>query len=182
MKAARRRALPAAADLLPPRACSRRFVAPADADRADRARRADPVDHDPALGARAALRRREGPGDRGPRRDHRARRGAPPTSSRRASSSPTSSPPTRSSLPGVGRPAPHLVPQGRGHRQALHTARHRAAIEREKSLAYAHDSVSRALAPSSSATTSRSASSASASTPRGARRSPRSCAAATCRP
>ena len=35
-----------------------RFVAQAEDDRADRSRGADPVDHDPALGPRAALRRR----------------------------------------------------------------------------------------------------------------------------
>ena len=43
---------------------------------------------------------------------------------RRASSSPASSPRTRSSLPGVARPAPDRVPQGRGHRRALPAARH----------------------------------------------------------
>ena len=176
---ARRRALPAAADRLRPELLER-FVAAAEA--AGLTERAALIPSITILRSaeRPALHRREGPGHRGPRRGHRARRGGRRPAGGVLRARPRAGHP-RALAARRRRPAPHLVPQGRGHRPALHTARPRAAHRKGEVARVCTRPCRHALAPSSSATTSRSASSASASTPRGARRSPRSCAAATSR-
>ena len=144
-------------------------MAQADARRADRARGADPVDHDPALGPRAcASSTRRSPASRSPRRSSSASRRA---ADQQAACFDLAARARRARAVAARRrgPAPHLVPQGRGHRPALHTARPRAAHRKGEVARACTRLCGRALAPSSSATTSRSASSASGSTRPGAR-------------
>ena len=141
MKAARRRALPPAPDLLRARA-ARGVRGRGRRDRAHRARRADPVDHDPALGPRAALHRREGRGRRGARRESSSASRRPPTSSRRASSSPTSSPTTRSRCPA----SPACTSSRSARTRASPSSAHDSASSREskgRSRSHAHDLQSR---------------------------------------
>ena len=93
-----RRALPAAADLLPHRA-ARAVHARRPRHRPDRAARADPLDLHPAQRRRHALRRHHVPGHRRPARDGARASSRRPTPSTSASRSPTSWPPTRSPSP-----------------------------------------------------------------------------------
>ena len=97
---ARRRALPAAAGLLPARA-ARGVPGGGGREGARRAVRAPPLDLPHALARRAALHRRARAGDRGAARADRALRAAPPTPRRSASRSRSSSPQQARSLPGV---------------------------------------------------------------------------------
>ena len=146
------------------------FMAEAVATGAGRALRADPVDPHRAQGARAEVRRRQGGGHRGaaPRRSRAPRPAADQRT--RLRDRLRARPATRCSLPGVARPALHLVPEGRGIAKLCQRLGIKPRAERDQP--HGHSPAARGLAPSRSGPTSPSASSASASTRPAARSSP----------